>query len=180
MPSFYLRFLMVLGLIAWGSVVSMPLAYAQSELKGSDPYRSTTFPLPRFASISQGKAYVRTGPGKKYPIKWIIEKPGMPVEIILEFDAWRKIRDQEGQEGWVFKSLLSGERTGYITGDSAVTLMKSKDFHTNPHPLAKLEPQLLIQISRCQNDVCEVTAQGFKGWLERKSIWGVYADENFD
>ena len=33
------------------------------------------------------------------------------MEIIQEFDNWRKVRDPEGNEGWILHSLLSGERT---------------------------------------------------------------------
>ncbi|MHC4174421.1 MAG: SH3 domain-containing protein [Planctomycetota bacterium] len=28
----------------------------------------------------------------------------MPVQVIAEFDTWRKIRDWEGAEGWVHRA----------------------------------------------------------------------------
>jgi len=30
------------------------------------------------------------------------------VEITAEFETWRRIRDADGTEGWVYHSLLSG------------------------------------------------------------------------
>ena len=33
------------------------------------------------------------------------------MEIIQEYDNWRRVRDAEGTEGWINQSLLSGERT---------------------------------------------------------------------
>lgn len=156
-------------------------SYAQSPSDKVDPYRSTTFPLPRFASIAQEKAFVRAGPGKKYPIKFIIEKPGLPVEITLEFDSWRKIKDISGQEGWVFRSLLSGKRTAIITGVQPVSLHKHQDIKANySFVTAMLEPSVIVNIQECEGDACLVEAQGFAGWIERKSLWGVYVDENFD
>ena len=34
----------------------------------------------------------------------------MPVEVIAEYDTWRKIRDWQGTVGWVHQSMLDGGR----------------------------------------------------------------------
>ena len=41
----------------------------------------------------------------------------MPVEIIAEYEAWRKVRDWEGTEGWMHQSLLSGQRTAIVMAE---------------------------------------------------------------
>jgi len=87
--------------------MSIP-AYAQGA--DSSAFRSTELPLPRFVSLRSDKVFMRFGPGKQYPIKWVYERKWLPVEIILEFDTWRKIRDHAGEEGWVHQSLLSDRR----------------------------------------------------------------------
>ena len=79
--------------------------------KESKAFRSTEYPLPRFVSLRSDEVYVRTGPGQKYPVQWIFRKKDVPVEIILEYDVWRKVKDYDGHEGWVHKTLLSGKRT---------------------------------------------------------------------
>ena len=33
------------------------------------------------------------------------------MEIIQEYDNWRRVRDSDGSEGWINQSLLSGKRT---------------------------------------------------------------------
>ena len=38
----------------------------------------------------------------------------LPVEITAKFENWRRIRDSDGTEGWVYHSLLSGKRTGMV------------------------------------------------------------------
>ncbi|MEZ5790120.1 MAG: SH3 domain-containing protein [Nitratireductor sp.] len=43
--------------------------------------------------------------------EWMYLKRGLPMEIIQEYDNWRKVRDAEGNEGWIMHSLLSGSRT---------------------------------------------------------------------
>ena len=72
-------------------------------------------PIPRFVSLKSDRVNARSGaeqgsgsPLGLYPL-------GMPVEITAEFENWRRIRDWEGAEGWVYHSaLLSGKRTAVV------------------------------------------------------------------
>lgn len=143
-----------------------------------DPYRSTGYDLPRFAAIASGKAFVRAGPGVKYPILWVYEKEGYPVEITLEFENWRKIRGHDGEEGWVHLQLLSGKRSVFIPGDQDINLRQK------PEPesavIAMLKPGVIANLEACKGDYCKVAASGYKGWAERKLLWGVYASEDLN
>ena len=76
-------------------------------------------PLPRFATTRSNPINVRVGPGTRYDMAWKYLKPGIPVEIVQEFDTWRKIRDLDGSEGWVHQNLLSGARAGYVAPQSS-------------------------------------------------------------
>ncbi len=141
-------------------------------------FRSTPYPIPRFVSLSSEKVYVRSGPGSRYPVKWVYKRNGLPVEVILEYEAWRKIKDIDGDEGWVHQSLTSGHRTGIIKGESAISLyQKPKD---TARKNATLEPLVLVDISKCEEAWCKIEISGYKGWVERKYLWGVYESENFD
>lgn len=140
-----------------------------------DAYRSTGYPLPRFAALASDKVYVRAGPGMKYPILWVFEKKSYPVEIILEFDTWRKIRGHDGEEGWVHSSLLSGKRTAYVTGEEALPLHQSAA--PDSTVIAMLKPGVIADIKECRSDSCRLSVSGYRGWAERKLIWGVYASE---
>ena len=71
----------------------------------------TGLPVPRFVSLKANKVNMRIGPGKQFKVVWLYLKKGLPVEIIQEYDNWRKVRDPEGAEGWILHSLLSGRRT---------------------------------------------------------------------
>lgn len=71
-------------------------------------------PLPRFVSLKSAKVNSRTGPGVNYAIEWLYLKAGLPVEILQEYDNWRRIRDSEGSEGWINQTLLSGKRTAIV------------------------------------------------------------------
>lgn len=141
-------------------------------------YQTSGLPIPRFVSLRSDKVFVRSGPALRYPIKWIYQKDKLPVEVIQEFDTWRKIRDAEGDEGWVHQSLLTGKRTVLIKSDDLVPLQKEP--RTADRLVARLEPDVIAEISACEKNLCAVSAGGFTGWADRKFLWGIYAEEELD
>jgi SH3-like domain-containing protein len=134
-------------------------------------------PIPRFVSLRAGTVNARNGPGKNYPVAWIFMRRNMPVEIIAEFDTWRRIRDWEGASGWVHQSMLSGRRTILITGTQR-TLRATPD--TGAPGVARAEVGVIGQARKCQNNWCEVDAGSYRGWLTTEELWGVYPNEEFD
>lgn len=147
-----------------------------------DIFSNSGLPIPRFVSLAKDTTNVRAGPGQKYPVKWVVKMKSLPVEVILEYDHWRKIKDYEGAEGWVFKTLLSGKRTGLIHSDKPVIAYKHNiEGKPEKHSVSMmLEPKSLIKVKECLGQMCHVTASGISGWIERKSLWGVYENENID
>ena len=72
-------------------------------------------PVPRFVSLKPDRVNVRGGPTRDHEVTFVYTRAGLPVEITAESDNWRRIRDWEGSEGWVYHSLLSGRRTAVVT-----------------------------------------------------------------
>lgn len=136
----------------------------------------TALPVPRFVTLGTDEVNLRTGPGIRYPIRFIIKKDGLPVEIIREFDVWRQIRDIDGDEGWVHQSMLSGRRSVIIKGQVQSVL---KERHPSAKPVVKLEPGVIARLDTCKLDWCEIAVAGYDGWIKRSAIWGVYAQETF-
>lgn len=137
-------------------------------------------PLPRFVSLRADSVNLRVGPNARYPIEWIYVRRDLPVEIIAEFDTWRRIKDPAGTEGWVHSSMLSGRRTAIVTGEIRPLL---RAFETKgaekPDLVATLEPGVIVTLERCPQGVayCRVDAKGIEGWLSRDALWGVYPGE---
>src|ERR1035437_7199413 len=87
-------------------------------------------PVPRFVSLKSDRVNVRSGPNKDQEVRWVYTRAGMPVEVTAEFENWRRIRDWEGAEGWVYHSLLSGKRSAVVVPtlkDDLVPLYESAD-----------------------------------------------------
>ncbi len=137
--------------------------------------------VPRFVSLKAGRVNVRVGPGEDYKIAWVFTRTGLPIEVIQEYDTWRRIRDSDGAVGWVFNSLLSGKRTAVIAPWAA----------GEPKPLrgsagaaaaitAYLEPGVMGTVDRCRGGWCKISGDGFNGWIQQDQLWGVYPNEEID
>jgi SH3-like domain-containing protein len=136
--------------------------------------KGSGLPIPRFASLRSDEVNVRTGPGTRYPVDWVFKRKSMPVEIVAEYENWRKIRDWQGASGWVHQSLLTGKRSFIIAS-------KPASLHKTPAPaadvVAKLEPEVIGEIRSCTGGWCRIRVSGVSGCIERASIWGVYRSE---
>ena len=136
--------------------------------------RGDPLPIPRYVCLKSDEVNVRTGPGVQYPIEWVFTRRHMPVEVIEQYEYWRKIRDVEGTTGWVHNSMISGKRYALVTGD--VRNLRRKPEPTSPDA-AHLEPGVIGQILECEGTFCRIEAGGIKGWLARTEFWGVYPNE---
>lgn len=136
-------------------------------------------PLPRFVSLGSDKVNVRAGPGVRYPIAWQFVRKGLPVELVAEYEHWRKIRDQDGAEGWVHKNLLTGRRTVLVQGGLA-SLLRKPEPGPEVETLAQVEPGVQARLLTCRNEWCQVQVGSQRGWLKRTQLWGVYANERFE
>lgn len=157
-------------------------ADGKGDATGSLPTGSASgLPVPRFVSLKADKVNMHIGPAKHYEVKWLYQRAGLPVEITAEFENWRRIRDSDGTEGWVYHSLLSGRRTGVVTAKSKDELIP---LHDKPDAkssvTAKLQPGVQGSVRRCNAAWCRVTGPGFDGWIQQERLWGVYQNEKVD
>src|SRR5262249_10933139 len=99
-------------------------ARAAGEL-GTGP--KSGLPMPRFVSLKPDRVNVRGGPTRDHDVTFVYTRAGLPVEITAESDNWRRIRDWEGSEGWVYHSLLSGRRTAVVMPKDKTALVPLLD-----------------------------------------------------
>jgi SH3-like domain-containing protein len=137
--------------------------------------------VPRFVSIKADRVNVRGGPDKDHDVAFIFTRVGWPVEITAQFENWRRIRDWDGSEGWVYHSLLSSKRM------AAVQLKLKTDvaaLHAKPDAqspvTAELQVGVIGAVKECDGAWCRVTGKDFDGWVTQDSLWGVYPSEKID
>ena len=132
---------------------------------------------PYFASIKNEKTYMREGPGENHRIKWIYHRKGLPVEVIASYEVWRRVRDMDGEIGWIHMALLSRERTAVVTGPGETEVYGRADVKTGV--VAEARSGAVGTLKRCGPLSCEVKFDGAEGWVERTHLWGVHDGEQF-
>jgi SH3-like domain-containing protein len=183
------RFFVLALCLVFSYLVSLPVyaadpAPAETAEENSGGFFSKLFelqdkepdvrPVPRFVSLKATEANMRTGPGERYPITWVLKHKTMPLEVITEYDHWREIRDADGETGWVHKNMLSGKRTALIK-DKPQNLLSRPDDAASV--IAKLQPKVIVNIERCHNEWCEIEISKRDGFVRRTALWGVYEHE---
>ena len=167
------------------TLVASPPAKAASDKVTNDAALSTGsvsgLPVPRFVSLKSDRVNVRSGPNKDQEVRWVYTKAGMPVEVTAEFENWRRIRDWEGSEGWVYHSLLSGKRTAVVVPKSKDDLVPLYDSADPKSALAaKLQAGVVGQIKSCDGKWCEFAGKNFDGFIEQERVWGAYPNEKVE
>ena len=150
-------------------------------LAAGDAGSDGRLPVPRFVSLKSDRVNVRGGPTKDHEVAWVFTRAGLPVEITAEFETWRRIRDWEGSEGWVYHSLLSGRRAVVVVPkqkDDLVPLYASADVQSEL--AAKLQAGVVGSVKKCTGTWCRISGNGFDGWIEQERVWGVYPNEKVD
>ncbi|WP_202397145.1 SH3 domain-containing protein, partial [Teichococcus coralli] len=147
------------------------------ELESPNVGSVTGLPLPRFVSLRSDEVNLRIGPDTRFPIEWTFQRRDLPVQILREYNNWRRIRDMDGTEGWVHQSTLAGRRTFLVRGPQEHILRSSEGDASGV--VAKLMPDVVGRIRNCRanSNWCEVQVGDYRGYLKRGEVWGVAADE---
>ena len=134
----------------------------------------TNLPIPRMVSVKSEGVNVRTGPGIEFEIKWVFTQQNMPVEIIAEYENWRKIRDWDGAEGWIFHTTLSSQRAIIVKSNESVLRRLASD---NSPAVARPTSGVVGLVKKCESTWCFVNIQNYQGWIKRAELWGLYPGE---
>ncbi|MHA6645717.1 SH3 domain-containing protein [Mesorhizobium sp. A623] len=138
---------------------------------------ASALPIPRFVSLKGSPANLRIGPGVQYDIEWTFVRPGIPLEIYQEYGNWRHVRDWEGTSGWIYGPLLSGRRTAVTAPwDRNNIALRKKPTAESP-VTAWLEPEIPIELVRCDGQWCRVAVDTMAGFVKQTRLWGAYPGE---
>ncbi len=138
---------------------------------------------PYYASINAKSAFMRTGPGRNYPVSWKYQRQSLPVKVIEFYKekgggaVWRKVEDPAGTQGWMQATLISDQRTAIVMGDIV-------ELRAEPRFAAKInwraEPGVVGRISHCGKGWCYLDVMGRGGYVEVSHLWGVGTAETIE
>jgi SH3-like domain-containing protein len=164
--------------VALGALVCVVASQAIAE---STVGSKSGLPVPRFVSLKPDRVNVRGGPTRDHEVTFVYTRAGLPVEITAESDNWRRIRDWEGSEGWVYHSLLSGRRTAVVNPKDKKELVRLHDSGDGEGSVvAQLQAGVLAVVKRCNGGWCRIIGSGFDGWIVQEQLWGVYPNEKVE
>ena len=122
----------------------------------------------KFLSLKNNKVNVRYGPGKNHAIKYIYRKINLPVKQIDKKENWRRIVDLKNNSGWIHRSQLKPINS-IITLEDKILFKKPSNFSK---PIARLQRGRLLVIKKCKNNWCNITTDGYTGWVKTENVWG--------
>lgn len=129
----------------------------------------------KYAALRYGKVKMHTGPGMQYPTAWVYQRKLLPVEVLAEYDKWKKIADPDGTTGWVQETMLTDKRAFLIQGDQPKVLRHDPDATSST--VATLQPGVVGKMTACQRDWCHVKVDDYDGWLLKADFWGAVPGE---
>jgi len=126
--------------------------------------------VPYWASLRAGEVNLRVGPSESYPIDWVYHRAGLPVKVVRLYQGWRRVRDQDGAEGWIVARLLNPARTAVVTGKGLAPMRAEGD--AGAALMWNLEPGVIGKLGDCDEGWCKFDVTGRKGWVEQRRLWG--------
>ncbi|HEV2604776.1 MAG TPA: SH3 domain-containing protein [Microvirga sp.] len=178
---------LLVGLLA-GLLAGFAALPAAAQAPAPGGRLGTGLPVPRYVSLKTDRVNLREGPSKDHRTAWVFQRAGLPVEIVAEYETWRRIRDAEGTEGWVLHSLLSGRRTALVMpwakGEvPPIPLLDEADERSAV--VARLQPGVIANVKQCSGTWCRVAilmegARDLDGFIRQDRLWGVYPNEKVE
>jgi SH3-like domain-containing protein len=132
---------------------------------------------PYFASLKNETTNMREGPSEDNRIKWVYHRKGLPVEVIASYEVWRRVRDMDGEVGWIHNALLSRERTVVVHGKADAPVRVGADVKADI--VAEAKPGAIGRVRHCGVFVCQVKFDRAEGWIDRNRLWGINDGEQF-
>ena len=146
-----------------------------SQVSNAEVGQETGLEIPRYVSLKSNDVNIRVGPSINYPIeiKYIVKN--YPLKVIEEYEDWRKVEDFKKNIGWIHKSLISGTRTGIVLSEDNknIELLNTLDGNI----IGEIGKGNIIYLEKCKIDWCFISSGNFKGWMDKKHIWGVKQNE---
>lgn len=120
-------------------------------------------------SVKGNMLNMRNGPGIHTEVLWELKK-GYPLQIQKRQGTWLKVRDFEGDSGWVARSLTG--RTPHHIVKSKVANVRSSP-STKGRIVGKAEYGEVLRTQEKRAGWVRVKrAEGPGGWISKKLLWG--------
>jgi SH3-like domain-containing protein len=104
--------------------------------------------------------------------KIAIAGSGLPLEVVVDTDAWVKVRDHSGRLAWIEKSALGGTRSIMVKNETSVARQQPR---TDAEVVFKAARGVLLEVNGEADSFGWLPvkhANGLAGWLPANEVWG--------
>lgn len=122
-----------------------------------------------FVSIKGNQVNIRQTPSTQSDVAWELTK-GYPMKVTQKRGNWLKVKDFEGELGWVYKPLTQKQAHHIVKAPKA-------NMRTGPgaqyRKVASFQQHDLLQTLDKKNGwVKGKSSEGKIGWVSKKLLWG--------
>jgi len=120
-------------------------------------------------SIAAAKVNLRAGPGKHYPVLWELGA-GYPLRVLGRRGNWLKVKDFEGDVGWVYRKLTN--RRPHLVVKKRIINIRSGPGTTYKIVAKARRGVVFATLKRKGRWVKLKHETGLVGWARRDLLWG--------
>ena len=123
-----------------------------------------------FRSVQESAAVLYDAPSRQATPLFVVQR-SYPLEVIVNLEAWVKVRDHAGALTWIEKKALSEKRTVLVTAPSAEARQRAEDGAAVVFSAAQNVTLDLVEIA--PNGWLRVRhSDGATGFVRAASVWG--------
>ncbi|MFP5390397.1 MAG: SH3 domain-containing protein [Gammaproteobacteria bacterium] len=123
-----------------------------------------------FKTIGNGPTILYDAPSVKGG-KLFIAPRGMPVEVVLTYGEWSKVRDAAGDLAWIESKLLSPRRNVVVRAPSARLRLSADD---QAAVIMTADKGVLLELVDVQGPWARVRHRdGISGFVRASDVWGL-------
>ena len=124
----------------------------------------------QFLSVGENAAVLYDAPSRQAKALYVVSKH-YPVEVIVNLEAWVKVRDHTGALSWVERRLLVEQRTVVVVPPSAEVRVRPED--GAPVAFVAVQNVALELLGTAPGGWLRVRhADGVDGYLRANLVWG--------
>jgi SH3-like domain-containing protein len=123
-----------------------------------------------FRSVQENAAVLYDAPSRAATALFVVQR-NYPLEVIVNLEAWVKVRDHAGALTWVEKKALGDRRMVLVTAASAEVRQRPEDAAPAVFSVAQNVALELVEIA--PNGWLRVRhADGASGFVRAAQVWG--------
>jgi len=123
-----------------------------------------------FRSVQDSAAVLYDAPSRAAKPLFVVSR-NYPLEVIVNLEAWVKVRDQAGALSWIEKKSLGDKHMVVVTAPAAEVRQRAED--AAPLAFSAAQNVALELLEVAPNGWLRVRhADGASGFLRAASVWG--------